>query len=96
MLDQVNLDEDPTFSDLGSRYLASLGLGQQRDRVNLQQGSSFAQGKRVHGLYLRLMQPPETWLEQGQAQTTFRTPSPSPMAASRGHPYKSLLIRELD
>jgi len=50
VLDQVNLDEDPTFADLGSRYLAGIGLVQQRDRVNLQEGRGFLQGERLHDL----------------------------------------------
>jgi hypothetical protein len=36
VLDQVNLDKDPAFADLGAGNLAGLGFAQERDRMNLQ------------------------------------------------------------
>lgn len=57
MLDQVNLDEDPAFTDLGSRYLPGLGFTQERDRMNLQQVGGFMQGEGFHDYFQEQAQP---------------------------------------
>lgn len=52
MLDQVNFEEDPALTDLGSRYLTGSSLLLQRHRMNLQKISSLLQGKGTHGYVL--------------------------------------------
>lgn len=46
---QVNFNEYPAPSYLGTRYLADAGLLPERDRMNLEKGSRLLQGQCWHG-----------------------------------------------
>lgn len=57
MLDQVNFEEDPTLTDLGSRYLTGSSFLLQRHRMNLQIIGGLLQGEGAHGYVLATVKP---------------------------------------
>jgi hypothetical protein len=48
MLNQVNIDKDPTFPDLGAGDFSEACFLSQRDGMYLEEGGSFLQGERIH------------------------------------------------
>ena len=52
MLNQVNIDKDPTFSDLGAGDFSESRFLGQGNRMYLEEGGSFLQGERFHEMPL--------------------------------------------